>query len=38
MQKQIYLVKNQNFKEIKKLQKLYLDKIVMEKSDIIIYS
>ena len=31
MQKQIHLVRNQNFKEIKRLQKLYLDKIVIKK-------
>ena len=38
MQEQIYLVKSQSFKEIKRLQELYLDKIVIEKSDITIYS
>ena len=27
----MYLVKNQSFKEIKRLQKLYLDKIVIKK-------
>ena len=38
MHEQIYLVKNQSFKEIKKSQELYLDKIVIEKLDITIYS
>ena len=38
MQEQMYLVKNQSFKEIKRLQELYLDKIVMEKLDTTIYS
>ena len=38
MRKQTYLVKNQSFKEIKRLQKLYLDKIVMERLDITIHS
>ena len=34
----MYLIKNQSFKETKRSQKLYLDKIVMEKSDIITHS
>ena len=38
MYKQTHLVKNQSFKEIKRLQKLYLDKIVIEKLDITIYN
>ena len=38
MREQTHLVKNQSFKEIKKLQKLYLDKIVIEKLDITIHS
>ena len=38
MYEQTHLIKNQSFKKIKRLQELYLDKIVMEKSDITIYS
>ena len=38
MRKQIHLVKNQSFKKIKRSQKLYLDKIVIKKSDITIYN
>ena len=38
MRKQTHLIKNQSFKETKRLQKLYLDKIVIEKSDTTIYS
>jgi hypothetical protein len=30
----MYLVKNQSHREIKKSQKLYSDKIVIEKSDL----
>ena len=31
MREQIYLVKNQSFRETKKSQELYLDKIVIKK-------
>ena len=34
----MYLIKNKSFKKTKRLQKLYLDKIVMEKLDITIYN
>ena len=35
MRKQMHLVKNQSFKKIKRSQELYLDIIVMEKSDML---
>ena len=38
MREQMYLIKNQSFKETKRLQKLYLDKIAMEKLDTTIHS
>ena len=38
MREQMYLVKSQSFKEIKTSQELYLDKIIMEKSDITIHN
>ena len=38
MHKQTHLVENQSFKEIKRSQELYLDKIVIEKLDTTIYS
>jgi hypothetical protein len=38
MYKQVHLVKNQSFKEIKKSQEPYLDKIVIGRLDITIYN
>ena len=38
MREQTYLVKNQSFKETKKSQKLYLNKIVIKRLDITIHS